>query len=176
LTTTDLIIIGFGRVGQSLAQLLDSAHADLKNNYGIDIKVVAIVDREGAAVSEQGIDLSKALSVKRLKGSVSAMKGSGRPDLSPLEVIEEEDGDIVVEATSTNLETGEPRLTHIEKALSSGRHVVTTNKGHRIIASPLNQPSSQEWSIAQVQRDSGGEVRRFWTSRKDAFKGRRSHR
>ncbi|MEM2964841.1 MAG: homoserine dehydrogenase, partial [Candidatus Bathyarchaeia archaeon] len=37
--------------------------------------------------------------------------------------------DILVETTPTNISTGEPGLTHIQKALRSGLHVVTTNKG-----------------------------------------------
>ncbi|MBM4401275.1 MAG: homoserine dehydrogenase, partial [Crenarchaeota archaeon] len=118
-----------GKVGQSLASMLEMRSAELREAYGLDLKVVAIVDRKGTAVSKKGVDISKALKVKRLKGSVSDMKGYGKPYLSALEALEEVDGDIVIEVTSTSLETGEPGLTHIMKALSLGRHVVTTNKG-----------------------------------------------
>lgn len=125
----NLILIGFGNVGQGLAEILKSCGPALKEKYGLDLRVIAIVDRGGAAVSEAGVDLNKALEVKRLLGSVSAMKNVGKPSLSAVEVIEEIDGDIVVEVTSNNLENGEPGLTHIKRALASSRHVVTTNKG-----------------------------------------------
>ena len=133
---TNLILIGFGKVGQSLAEMLELRSTELREDYGVDLKVVAIVDRGGAAVSKTGIDITDALKVKRPAGSVSAMKDSGKPHLSALEVLEEVDGDIVVEATSTNLENGEPGLTHIKKALSLGRHIVTTNKGPLALSLP----------------------------------------
>ena len=125
----NLIFIGFGKVGQSLAELIELRHAELRREYGLSARVVGIVDRGGAAISKEGIDLSKAVYVKRLTGSVSNMHDVGRPYASALEVLEEENADITVEITSTNIETGEPGLSHIKKALSSGRQVVTTNKG-----------------------------------------------
>jgi len=133
---TSLILIGFGNVGQGLAEILKLHGQMLKEKYELDLKVIAIVDRGGAAVSEAGIDLAEALKIKRLLGSVSAMKSIGKPALTAVEVIEELDGDIVVEVTSNNLETGEPGLTHIRKALVSGKHVVTTNKGPLTLALP----------------------------------------
>ncbi len=95
----------------------------------MDVKVVAIADRRGAAVSRKGIDLSKALYAKEEDGSVSTLQEIGRPNLSAQALLEEIAADIVVEVTSTNFQTGEPGTTHISKALSQGSHVVTTNKG-----------------------------------------------
>ena len=125
----NMIIIGFGNVGQSLAEMLELRAPELRERYGLKVNVVAIVDRGGAALSEAGISLSEAVKAKRFRGSVSTMRGLGRPQLSALEVLEEVDGDIVIEVTSTSLETGEPGLTHIKKAISSKKHVVTTSKG-----------------------------------------------
>ena len=124
-----IILVGFGNVGQSLAEMLEYRRRELIGNYGLDLKVVAIADSGGAAVSEDGIDLSRALRVKRRCGTVSAMNGYGEEGLSALEMLESIDGDVAVEVTPTNLETGEPGLSHIEKALKMGMHVVTTNKG-----------------------------------------------
>jgi len=109
--------------------MLTSSSTWLRERFGLDLNVVAIADRGGAAVSEEGIDLSKALYAKKKDGSVSALKDVGRPNISALEVLEEVDGSIVVEVTSTTLQTGEPGTTHIRRALSLGKHVVTTNKG-----------------------------------------------
>jgi len=131
-----IILIGFGKVGQSLAEMLESRRAELMNHYGVNAKVVAIVDRRGAAISERGLNLPKAIEAKRNSGSVSTMKPFGKPGLSALEVLKEVEGDIVVEVTPTNLETGEPGLTHIKKALTLGRHVVTTNKGPLALSLP----------------------------------------
>jgi len=146
----NLILIGFGNVGQGLAEILNSHARFLKEKYGLSMKVTAIVDRGGAAISEVGIDLAKALEAKRIWGSISAMKSIGKPGLSAIEVIEESNGDIVVEATSNNLESGEPGLTHIKRALISGKHVVTTNKGPLALALP---------HLLEIARGEGVELR-----------------
>jgi len=148
--TVSLILIGFGNVAQGLAEVLNSHAYTLKEKYGLNIKVTAIVDRSGAAVSEAGIDLAKALEVKRRLGSISAMKSIGKPGLSAVEVIEESNGDIVVEATSNNLESGEPGLTHIKRSLRTGKHVVTTNKGPLALALP---------QLLEIARGNGVELR-----------------
>ncbi|MBS7634956.1 homoserine dehydrogenase, partial [Candidatus Bathyarchaeota archaeon] len=134
--TVNLILIGFRSVGQGIAEILRLRGPVLKEKHGLDLRVIAIVDRGGAAVSKVGLDLTRALEVKKLLGSVSAMKTVGKPGLSAVGVIEDLDGDIVVEVTSNNLENGEPGLTHIKRALASGKHVVTTNKGPLTLALP----------------------------------------
>ncbi|HIE18170.1 TPA: homoserine dehydrogenase, partial [Candidatus Bathyarchaeota archaeon] len=131
-----IILLGFGKVGQSLAEMLELRHDELRKNYGLNPQVVAIVDREGAAISEEGLNLSEALNAKKNGGSVSTLRGCGKPGLQALEVLEEVEGDITVEVTSTNLETGEPGLAHIQKALTLGMHVVTTNKGPLALSLP----------------------------------------
>jgi len=109
--------------------MLTSSSTWLRQRFGLDVDVVAIADRSGAAYSRKGIDLHKALSAKKKGGSVSTLREIGRPNLSALAVLEETAADVVVEVTSTNFQTGEPGITHIRKALSQGSHVVTTNKG-----------------------------------------------
>jgi homoserine dehydrogenase len=37
--------------------------------------------------------------------------------------------DVVLELSYTNMETGQPAISHLEAALKAGKHVVTTNKG-----------------------------------------------
>ena len=58
---------------------------------------------------------------------------SWRDDLSIEEVIKNNDIDTLIELTSTNIETGEPGLTHIKRALEGGINVVTGNKGPIIL-------------------------------------------
>jgi len=131
-----IIMIGFGVVGQSIAEILTLRSVELKEEYGINPKVVAIVDRRGAATSKEGIDLRKALETKKSMGSISALQGIGKLGYTALDVLEGVDGDLVIEVTPTNVETGEPGLTHIKTALSLGRHIVTTNKGPLALALP----------------------------------------
>ncbi len=50
--------------------------------------------------------------------------------------IESVDAETIVEATPTNIQNGEPGLSHIKTALKTGKHVVTTNKGPLALALP----------------------------------------
>lgn len=120
--TVKISLIGFGAVGQGVARsLLDKR--DYLNKQGIDIRVVGISDSKGSEINAAGIDLEKALLRKKQKGTVAA--GSE----NALEVIRSVEHDIVVEATPTNIDNGEPGLGNMRAAFEAGRHVVTSNKG-----------------------------------------------
>ena len=66
-----ITVIGFGNVGQELAELLCVMAPKLKKEYQLDFKIKAVVDSKGAAISNKGINLSEVPRVKRIKGSVS---------------------------------------------------------------------------------------------------------
>jgi len=50
------------------------------------------------------------------------------------EAISAIDSDLVIEVTPTNIVHGQPGLGHMEAALSSGKHVVTSNKGPLVVS------------------------------------------
>lgn len=125
----NLAFIGFGNVGQGLAKILVNKRAFLEKEYDFEFNVIAVSDiKKGVILNEDGLDLDKILQLAQKKGTIGAYE-NGRKDLSSIEIIETGALDIIIEATWTNLKTGEPGLTHIERALSQGKHVVTTNKG-----------------------------------------------
>ncbi|EHP85617.1 homoserine dehydrogenase [Methanotorris formicicus] len=121
-----IILVGFGVIGRGVAKVVDEKRKSLKEKYGFEPKVVAISDSSGAAIDENGLDLKKAIEVKENTGKIVNYNGK---ELSSVEVIESIDADVVVEATPTNIKTGEPAKTHILKAFENGKHVVTANKG-----------------------------------------------
>jgi homoserine dehydrogenase len=131
-----LILIGFGVVARSLAELLTVRKKELLERYGMHPRVVAIVDRNGSAVNPKGLDLEKARKAKERHGTVAAVPEYGSKNASAVRIIDEVDAEVVVEATPTDLVTGEPGMTHIESALKAGRHVVTVNKGPLALAMP----------------------------------------
>ncbi|MGB8952271.1 MAG: homoserine dehydrogenase [Candidatus Aminicenantales bacterium] len=124
-----LLFVGFGTVGQGLAELLIENHRDLKQKYGIEFAVVGITDKlKGSVFNKNGIDLPHALQMMRSKGSLSDLPG-GIPEKEALKIIQTTDADVLLEATYTDIQTGEPAASHIRQALEKGMHVVTTNKG-----------------------------------------------
>jgi homoserine dehydrogenase len=131
-----IILIGCGVVGQSFARLLIRREAELVRNYGFHPRVVAMVDRGGAAINPRGLNLEKMLALKGKEGTVAASRKYGRLDMSALEVIESVEAEVMVEATPTNIKDGEPGISHIKTAFKTGKHVVTTNKGPLALALP----------------------------------------
>jgi homoserine dehydrogenase len=68
----------------------------------------------------------------------------GMPGAAGEAVIDSLDADLLVEATPTNLTTGEPGLRHMRTALHRGMHVVTANKGPLVLRYAELQELSQE--------------------------------
>ena len=121
-------LIGFGNVGQGFIRILAKKKEELKRRYGFEYKVLAVSDPiKGNAYSDDGLDLNQILRLLDEKGNIRNYPGYKKFD--SIQLAREMDIDIVVEATPTNLETGEPGLSHIRNALESGRHVATSNKG-----------------------------------------------
>lgn len=130
-----ILLIGFGVVGQSFAKLLLARRQELIRVHGLNPRVVAVVDRGGAAVASPELNLAEVLDAKSRRGTVAASK-QGRRDASPRDLMAELDVDVVVETTPTNIKTAQPGLSHIEDALKLKRNVITTNKGPLALALP----------------------------------------
>lgn len=131
-----LIMIGFGTVGQNLARIIDLRKNELLNHFGLNPRIVAIVDTGGAAIDPTGLDIKNALATKQTKGSVAEDPEHGRHSLDAMQVIEGVDAEVVLEMTPTKISDGEPGLSHIRAALRNRKHVVTTNKAPLAMAMP----------------------------------------
>jgi homoserine dehydrogenase len=132
-----VILVGFGAVGQSFAELVDQEAKKLERDYGLRPKIVAVVDHLGAAIAPEGIDIGKALSSKKglktLAGLGTDVYHEGR---SGVDVINELECEVVIESTPTELKKGEPGLSHLRAAMKEGRNVICVNKGPLAIAMP----------------------------------------
>ncbi|UCE24952.1 MAG: homoserine dehydrogenase [Candidatus Zixiibacteriota bacterium] len=123
-----LLLLGFGTVGQGLAELLINKETELRKGYGLDIQVVGISDMlKGSLHNPKGIDLRAALDLAKAGKMISELPGAFDGDA--LAMIEQCEADMMVEATYTDIKTGEPATSHIRTALEKGMHVTTTNKG-----------------------------------------------
>ncbi|MBS7622069.1 homoserine dehydrogenase [Candidatus Bathyarchaeota archaeon] len=128
-----LILIGFGNVGKALLRSLIDKRNPL-NRLGLRPRIVAVLDRGGGAVDPDGLDPAELLRTDEREGTVAAAPEVGQFGLSPLTAIKEVEAEIVLELTTTNPDTGEPGISHVEAALRNGRHVITTNKGPPALA------------------------------------------
>lgn len=131
-----IIMVGYGVVGQSLTSILLRRQSETVRDHELNPKVVAIVDRGGAAINPRGLDLEGIAKVKGLKGTVAADREFGHSEMRPVATVEEIEAEVVVETTPTNVKNGEPGLSHIKTAFRTGKNVVTTNKGPLALAFP----------------------------------------
>src|SRR5207247_10872230 len=74
----------------------------------------------------------------------------------PLEGLQATGGDVLAEATGTNLRDAEPGMSHIRAALAQGMHVITAHKAPAALAAQELLPLAPQYG---VQLRTAGAVR-----------------
>ncbi len=132
-----LCIVGFGTVGGGFAEQLANKKETLQQRYGLKFEVIAIADKHlGSIYDAKGIKLPKAIELAK-QWELNILEDeydAPEKGWNSVKTIKKAEADIVVEATWTDLVTGEPGLTHIKTALKQGKHVITSNKGPCAVA------------------------------------------
>ncbi|RNB86903.1 homoserine dehydrogenase [Brevibacillus fluminis] len=127
-----IALLGFGVVGQGLAEILLEKEMELAEKEGFAAKVVAVSDLlKGSLYHPDGLDIKRLLDVVQETGKLA-----GYPDQDGLvrgwnsfETIRQSNADTIVEMTYTDVKTGQPAIDHCRAAFESGKHVVMSNKG-----------------------------------------------
>jgi homoserine dehydrogenase len=127
-----LALIGFGPVGQGLARILQTRGELLRQEVGIDLRIVAVCTlSKGSLYHPDGLAADKLLELVQQTGKLEAYPD--RPGLQrgwdSFTTIRESNADTVVEISYTNINTGQPAIDHCRLAFESGKNVVTANKG-----------------------------------------------
>ncbi|MHA1794088.1 MAG: homoserine dehydrogenase [Promethearchaeota archaeon] len=117
-------LVGMGTVGRALLNILKEKNSFIENKYGLRFLLLAIFEYDGALISKNGLDIEEILKIGNIR-----KHPAWKPGIKAADIIEDLDFDLLVEMTPTNIETGEPAFTHFKKALKSGKHVVSSNKG-----------------------------------------------
>ncbi|MCH8867262.1 MAG: homoserine dehydrogenase [Proteobacteria bacterium] len=125
----NLALIGFGNVGQGLAEILASKGPLLREKFDANIRIVAICDLyKGSIADPDGFDPQALLDHINDKGDLKEFPAPDK-DWDAGATIEMSGANVLVELSFTDLKTGEPALGHMIQALESGMNVSTTNKG-----------------------------------------------
>ncbi len=140
-----LSIIGFGTVGQGLAELLATKRALLKQDYGLTVTLVSVANaRHGFIYRDEGLDIPTLLELAATGRPLSEHAGARRW-ANALEGLQATGGDVLAEVTGTNLRDAEPGISHIRAGLAQGMHIITANKGPGALA------AAELFSLAQQQ-------------------------
>jgi len=138
-----IVYVGFGIVSQGLAEIILKNNSVLPRDKDVEIQTVGILDiMKGSKIDANGINMQKVL-VNANKGDYSLLTEN---ILDITKVIQEINADIIIEASFTDIKTGQPAISHIETALNSDKHVVTTNKG------PFAVAYEQVFDLAKLKR------------------------
>ncbi len=121
-----IALIGFGTVAKGLCEILKEKKSYLNNKYNFDYAIVAVADfAYGNVYNPDGLDIDQMIKEAEAKQKFT----KDRTNLETEDLIKQCNANIVCELTYTDLKTGGPAIGFCKAALSSGKHVVTSNKG-----------------------------------------------
>lgn len=123
----DIGLIGFGGVGKAFVKLLIEKEDRLKEK-GLNLNLKYIIKSDGGIYNKEGINLKDIV-----RKEYNLRDLDFNEDININTIINNNDIDTLIELTSTNIESGEPGLTHVKLALENGINVVTGNKGAIIL-------------------------------------------
>lgn len=141
-------LIGFGNVGQGLAQILQESRDEIRSNRNLDIKITAICDTlKGNVADPAGLDASRLLQVISQNGSFKGLPEE-KPEWDATGMIRKSATDVIVELSYTDLRTGQPAINHFKEALRQRKHVISTNKGPIALVYPELQQLAEENGVS----------------------------
>ena len=126
--TYNLCFLGFGNVNRTLVQLLENCAAKLRDRYGIEYRITGIASRRlGWIADASGFDPNSNPDCQA--SSVSSVSPVAKDVSDVRSWLAAAQADVLFEATSLSVETGQPAVDHIRAALEHGAHAITANKG-----------------------------------------------
>ena len=136
------IIVGYGFLGKRLARELAAGKIE-------GVKLVGIASSKGYIYRDEG------LTYDNLPERIDQARDF--KEAPATEMISKEFADLLVELTPTNIEDGEPGLSHIKQALEEGMDVVTANKGPIALAfEELSSLADERGSLLLYEATVGG--------------------
>jgi homoserine dehydrogenase len=124
--TYNLCFLGFGNVNRTLVQLLHDREPELRDRHKIPFRITGVATRRlGWIADPNGLDPD------RVGRTLLSDKPFGSDQKLPAiqHWLQAAQANILFEATSLNVQTGQPAVDHIRAALHHGAHAITANKG-----------------------------------------------
>lgn len=119
-----IAIIGFGNAAKAFTKILINKEKDIQQQYQIEPIITTVAtNTRGNLVSKNSLNLEQIIDMSNFFAHPNFS------DLSTKELIEQADYDVLIELTPLKIETGQPAINYITKAISRSKHVITANKG-----------------------------------------------
>jgi homoserine dehydrogenase len=131
--TYNLCFLGFGNVNRTLVRLLEDRAEELGTRHGIAYRITGIASRRlGWIADPNGLNptaICGAGAPAREKPEAASHIRTSNAASNVRTWLATARADVLFEATSLNVQNGEPAVDHIRAALEHGAHAVTANKG-----------------------------------------------
>jgi homoserine dehydrogenase len=121
----NLAIVGMGNVARALLRLLISKETDLRRRYDIRWRLTGVATRRTGWIADP--DGLNPLAVLHGHALPTHLVQSAPHNVR--EWLEKARADVLFEASSLNVNTGQPATDHLKAALECGAHAITANKG-----------------------------------------------
>lgn len=122
----NIVLIGFGNVGQGLATILQTKAEALAQQYQFTPRIVGVATRsQGTLYHRDGLKPETLLAGLSTYPDAPGL----RRDLDITTLIQQPEVDVIIEVSPSNFETGQPALDYCYAALDAGKHLVLANKG-----------------------------------------------
>ncbi|PJF30011.1 MAG: homoserine dehydrogenase [Phototrophicales bacterium] len=135
----DIALIGFGTVGQAFAQLLHDKADDLRDRYAFIPRLVAVITQQrGALYDPNGLNIPDLLASMRDYDTLAHYPRTDTLEYgwTAQKIAMQSTAQVIVEASPSNLNTGQPALDLCFAALDAKKHIVLANKGPVSVAYP----------------------------------------
>jgi homoserine dehydrogenase len=115
-------------VGRSFLRLLIAKEAELRRRYDLRWRLTGVATRRSGWLTDpHGLN-----PIALLNGHWPPQRETAAKDIR--EWLERSHADVFIEASSLNLQSGQPAIDHLKTALEFGAHALTANKGPIVYA------------------------------------------
>ncbi|HEY6337017.1 MAG TPA: homoserine dehydrogenase [Candidatus Sulfotelmatobacter sp.] len=130
--THNVCFLGVGNVNRTLIRLLEDRQQELREKYNLTYRITGVASRRlGWIANPEGIDPKACVERALLpaNGRVADPNPTNPYPTNLHDWLQAAQATVLFEATSLNVENGQPAIDHIRAALTHGAHAITANKG-----------------------------------------------
>lgn len=121
-----IVLSGLGNVGREFIRLIYENREAIKQKYDLELVIAGILGSKGCIYRDEGLDLKLLYNLGIGSNAILKYKDITDCKFSQTPLFE---GDTFVEASHTDIETGEPGLSLALQAINSGMNIVFLSKG-----------------------------------------------
>lgn len=118
----NVVICGFGRIGQQIAELLSNRSAYYQQKYQIDARLVGVCNSSSGLIDQEGLQAAKWLDKTQYQAGLTEQK-----------FLEQVQADVIIETGPSDYVTGGKSLFYLNYALTHNMNAIAVSKGALVV-------------------------------------------